>query len=301
MDSIALLDDKLVSGTVSGDVSLEGLHQDAHADAQLSIDALSVGSVAYKSAKVQLKADGHLVDASVRIDQPDGFVEAKAHASESWGAATAPSLDPSQPLDANLSAKNFRIAALLPFVDGVLDELDGRLDADTRIELDPRGKGGAAERDAGAEPRNRRGIGRGRRAARHRGEREVRAGRHGHTREAHGGGSDREARRHGDRARSRERALQSAHAVVTIPSKSAIPFTAGGTEVGNFDGRIDLSASTAQGGRTLQVKVEVPKLNVALPEGATGNPQALGPMDKVRIGALRGDPRAVRARCPSTR
>ena len=135
-----MLDDKLVSGTVSGDVSLEGLHQDAHADAQLSIDALSVGSVAYKSAKVQLKADGHLVDASVRIDQPDGFVEAKAHASESWGAAMAPSLDPSQPLDANLSAKNFRIAALLPFVDGVLDELDGRLDADTRIELDPRAK-----------------------------------------------------------------------------------------------------------------------------------------------------------------
>ena len=35
------------------------------------------------------------------------------------------------------SSKNFRIAVLLPFVGGMLDELDGRVDAQTHVQLDP--------------------------------------------------------------------------------------------------------------------------------------------------------------------
>ena len=94
-----------MSGDLSGDISLVGLHEDAHLDANLTVDRLSVGSVPYKSARVQLEAGGHGVDGLVRIDQTDGFAEVRAHAATSWSAALAPELDPGQPLDASLAAK----------------------------------------------------------------------------------------------------------------------------------------------------------------------------------------------------
>ena len=40
----------------------------------------------------------------------------------------------------------------------------------------------------------------------------------------------------------------------------------------------------------MDVKLEIPNLRVALPEGSSANPEELGAMAKVRIGAHRGDP-----------
>jgi translocation and assembly module TamB len=289
MGSIAALDDKLVAGQLSGDVSLVDLHANAHADAALTIDALSVGSVNYKSAIVRVKADGHMVDASVRIDQTDGFLDTKAHATASWGAAMAPVLDRGKPLDFNLSAKNFRIAALLPFVDGTLDELDGRLDAETRVTLDPtQNKAQASGTIA---------LSRG-------------------TVEAVAGGGElhditanvtlapdgtitlKKLTAKGltgqmevtGTAKLDGASLQSAKAVIVIPSRSAVPVTVSGTEVGSIDGRIELSERTSASDKAMDIKVEVPQLRVALPEASSTDPQALGSMPKVRIGAHRGEP-----------
>ena len=289
LGSIAVLDDKLVSGDVSGDLTLSGLHQDAHVDADVTIDALTVGSIAYESARLQMKADGRVIDGSLRIDQTDGFGEAKAHAAASWGAAMAPKLDPSQPLDATVAAKNLRIAALLPFVDGFLDELDGRIDTNTKIELDPRD-----------------------RAARLQGDLVLTRG----TVEASAGGGElhditAKVKLSPDGTITLEKMtaagmtgrlevvgnahlqgtlLQSAHATITIPHGSAIPFPISGTELGDVDGRIDITASSTRRDGPVQLKVDVPHLDVKLSEASTATPQSLGPMDNVRIGAHRGDP-----------
>ncbi len=289
LESISVLDDKLVSGKLSGDLAIEGLHEDARLDARLAVDALSVGSVHYKGANVVVKADGKVLDADVRIDQPDGFLESKANAVASWGAALAPTLDPSKPLSVSLSSKDFRIAGLLPFVDGVLDELDGRLDADVRAELDPR--------DKGAKLSGTLSLDRG-------------------TLEAAAGGGElhdlaanvklapdgtitlEKLTAAGMNGRLEATAtaklqgikLQHAHAVVTIPGGSPIPLTAGGVELGNVDGRLEVDASAAPDGGGTKLEVQVPQLEVKLPEGSTNSAQALGAMKKVRIGAHRGDP-----------
>ena len=83
LSSIAALDDKLVSGELSGDVALVDLHANARADAALTIDALRVGSFTYKSAGIQLKA-GRMVATldgvrSASITRPTAFLETKAH------------------------------------------------------------------------------------------------------------------------------------------------------------------------------------------------------------------------------
>ena len=287
MASIALLDDKLVSGKLSGDLSLVDLHQNAHADVALDVDGLSVGSVAYKSAHLQLKADGHVLDGTVRIDQADGFVETKAHGMASWGAAMAPVLDRAAHLDFSLSSKNFRIAALLPFVDS-LDELDGRLDANARVELDPTQNKARASGTLALS----------------RGTAEVAAG----GGELHDIAANVKLAPDGTisvekltakglsgqlsmtgTAKLDGAALRSAHAVIEIPSRTPVPLSAAGAEVGNVDGRIEISELTSEG-NAMAVKVEIPKLRVALPEGVSNNAQALGPMSKVSIGAHRGDP-----------
>jgi translocation and assembly module TamB len=291
LQSIAALDDKLVAGKLSGDVTLANLHEDAHVDANLSIAPLSVGSLAYKSATAVVKVDGRAVDATVRVEQSDGFAETKAHAAASWGAAVAPSLDPANPLEITLAAKNFRIAALLPFLDGILDELDGRVDADTHVELDPRVNGaklngtfvlsrGTIESPAGGGElhdvaANVRFAPDGTISL----DRFVAYGATGHI--------DATATAHLDGL-----ALRSVKAELKIPGNAAIPLTAGGTEIGNIDGSATITATgAAHPGGAMDVKVVVPKLNVKLPEAATGNPQALEPMDKdVRVGAHRGNP-----------
>ncbi|HEY6458697.1 MAG TPA: translocation/assembly module TamB domain-containing protein [Polyangiaceae bacterium] len=288
LQTVAVLDDKLVAGTMSGDLSLDGLHQDAKAKADLTIAGLSVGSVAYKSAAIHATADGKALEASLRIDQTDGFLETKAHAAASWGASIAPVLDKSSPLDATLSSKNFRIAALLPFAGAALDELDGRLDADTKAALDPRD-----------------------RSAKLSGSLQLTRG----TIEASAGGGElhdvtASVKLQPDGTITLEKltasgmtgklqatavahlkglALESAHASLKIPRHSAVPLTAGGAELGDVDGRVDVTETTGAGG-AMNVKVEVPKLDVALPEASSSSPRSLDAMKSVRIGAHRGNP-----------
>jgi translocation and assembly module TamB len=288
LQAIVALDDKRVAGSLSGDVSLADWHKDAHVDANLSIEGLSVGHVDYRSAKVVVKADGHTLDGSVRLDQSDGFAEAKVQGAETWGATLAPSLDPTQPLQASLSSKNMRVAAVLPFVDGLLDELDGRLDADAHVELGSGAKpakmtgnltftGGTVEAAAGG-------------GELHDVTANVKLAPDGTVtlEKLSAAGLTGKLEASGT-AKLQGLALQSAHVAITIPGGSAIPVTAGGSPIGDVDGRIDVTAS-AQPGRPMQVKVEVPQMEVKVPEASTGHPQGLDRMKNVRIGAHRGDP-----------
>jgi translocation and assembly module TamB len=288
LQSITMLNDKVVSGLVSGDASLDDLHKDARAKAALTIASLAVGSVAYKGAKLDANADGKVLDATLRIDQTDGFVEAKAHAFATWGAAVSPTLDPAQPLTASLAAKNFRVVALQPFVDGIFDELDGRLDANANVALDPKVQGaqlsgnvalsrGTIEAVAGGgelhdiagnlkfspdgtitlEKLTGAGL----------------TGKFNATGVAHVSGTT----------------LQSAKVTLDIPHNAAIPVNAGGSEIGDVEGRIELSATGGANG-ALALQIGVPQLRVSLPEGSTTSAVSLGPMAKVSIGSHRGAP-----------
>jgi translocation and assembly module TamB len=288
--AIGPLDDKLISGELNGDVAVDDIHEDARATASLGIDSLRVGSVNYKSARLVAKADGHDLDGSISIDGGDGSATARAHAKASWGGALAPHVDPGQPVEAALSAKNFRIAGLLPFVDSVLDELDGRLDSDAHVKLDP----GSRHMEATGGISLTRGAFEA-----------VATGDEFHdiaatlrfspngvitlenlTAAATTGRLQATGSALFDGA-----GLRSARANVVIPDGSPIPLNAGGSEIGNVDGRIEASEVTSGDGHAMNVTVDVSRLRVALP-AAQRQAQALGTIANVHFGSHRGHPQA---------
>ncbi|HXX69317.1 MAG TPA: translocation/assembly module TamB domain-containing protein, partial [Polyangiaceae bacterium] len=280
--------DARVSGLVSGELSLADLHHDGHAKVALLIADLKVGSVGYGAARIEASAEDRRLDGRVRVDLTDGFAEAHAYARASWGAAIVPTLDPAYTPTLSLTAANFRLAGLLPFFDGTFDELDGRIDGDARVDLDP----------ATRSPRIFGQV----------------ALRGGTFKAVAGGGEFHDvsalARLAPDGTIQLEKItasgltgrleasavahldgpfLRSAEGVITIPSKSAIPLIGGGVDLGTVAGLIKLSA-TAPSGRPPNVTVTVPHLRVVLPDSPTTNAVRLAPMDHVLIGARRGRP-----------
>jgi translocation and assembly module TamB len=139
--AFTFLSDRQLRGKASGELSVDRLHDDAHATAALTFDGLTVGEVRCRSGRMQATLDGHAFDASARFEQDDdGTIDAHAHAGEHWGQAMAPALDVSQPASVVVSAKKFRAQLLLPFVTGAFTQLDGRVDADARVDVDPAAK-----------------------------------------------------------------------------------------------------------------------------------------------------------------
>jgi translocation and assembly module TamB len=285
--AIPALDQKLISGKLRGDIELIDLHKKAHALADITVDGLRVGTVDYKSARIQAKADGRALDGAMHIEQTDGFVDTKARAVATWGSAMAPVLDPKQPVEVQLNSKNFRVAALLPLLSQSLDELDGRLDAGVQVSLEPSTGGakmsgtvslsrGLIEASAGGGELHDVAA-----SVRFNPDGTIivdRLSASGLTGRLEGSAS---ARFDGTR-------FQSARAIILIPKRSAIPVTANGAEMGNVDGRIEVTANASPDGRATTLAVQIPRLHVALPEGTSSDVQALGAMDNVHIGAHKG-------------
>jgi translocation and assembly module TamB len=287
LSAIPALDAKLISGNLSGDIALVDLHKNAHATADITVEGLRVGSVDYKSARIQAKTDGHSLEGTAHVDQVDGFLDTKAHAVATWGSAIVPAMDPKQPVEIDLTAKNFRIAAFLPLLTRSLDELDGRLDAGVRASLEPTTGGavlsgtmslsrGLIEASAGG-------------GELHDVSASVRLNPDGTVVVDRMSASGLTGRVQGSAsARFDGTRFEAAKAIFVIPSRSAIPLTANGVEIGNVDGRVEVTAAASADGRAMTLAVQVPRLHVALPEGTSSDVQALGDMGNVHIGSHKG-------------
>jgi translocation and assembly module TamB len=127
-----------IKGTVSGELdAATGTHVTPHARAKLNADGVAMARDRSKGARATLDADAndHGMNAKVRFDQPDGFAEATASAGLTWTGPLSPAFDPSKgSARAAASAKHFRLSALQPLVQGILADLDGRLDANAHLE-----------------------------------------------------------------------------------------------------------------------------------------------------------------------
>jgi translocation and assembly module TamB len=285
--SIAFLDDRQVRGRASGDVLVEQLHDDARATATLTVDALKVGDIACRAARIQASIDGHTLDASAHVEQDDGSVDAKVHAGSRWGRALAPALDPSQAGQASLSAKQFRVGLLLPFVSGLFTGLDGRLDANARIDIDPttqavRPQGTANLTDGEFELAS---LG---------GEFSDVSAKASLTPDgivriedvvAHGVNGRVEA---AASARLAGLTFAGGRATVQVPKKDPLPIVFDGVQVGMMDGRFEIAADPAAGRKGLDVAVNVPSMHMQLPLSRTHDVQALGDLEGVTTGVLRG-------------
>jgi translocation and assembly module TamB len=140
LGAIAALSNRQVRGQVSGHIELTGLHKDARARIDLDLAKLRVGTETLDTGNVKGLWDGHAFEASAQLAKGDAAARANAKMAVNWGASMTPSFDPSGPASASLQAKHFPAAVLAPLAEGVLDELEGTIDADANISLSPNEK-----------------------------------------------------------------------------------------------------------------------------------------------------------------
>jgi translocation and assembly module TamB len=285
--AFTFLSDRQVRGKASGDFTLDRLHDDAHASTTLTLDGLKVGDVACRSARIQATLDGHAFDASARFEQDDdGYIDARAHAGAHWGRALVPALDSSQPADVSLTARKFRAQLLLPFVSGVFTQLDGRIDADARLDVDPTTQAarpqGTVSLTAGTFELSTLG-----------GEFADVSGSLKMSPDgliqlenfvAHPLTGKVEA---AATARMTGFAFAGARATVQVARDAAIPVVFDGVQMGTLDGHFDIDAEPAAA-RGVDVMISVPTLHMALPDTGTHDVQTLGDLEGVTTGVHLG-------------
>jgi translocation and assembly module TamB len=282
--SLDVLDDRQVRGSVSGTISLDRLHDDANASAELDFDSLQVGEVACKSARLTAKVDGHDLQSKASLDLADGgSIVAQLSAGTHWGAALLPRIDTAQLATASLKAKQFRAEILLPWLSGVT-ELDGRIDADASAELDGehqvvRPRGTLALRDGTLE------LG------------WMGTEFHGISGNAvltpdgiirlqdviaHGTTGTLRAALTG---RILGTTLGGANATVQIPRSDPLPLVVAGAQLGKVDGRFDLTMKRSS--HQNDIEVSVPSMTVALSSASSSRDvQDLGEVAGVRVGRV---------------
>ncbi len=133
---------KPLGGSVSGEIAFRDLHRAASLTADLDVRRLTLSRTTFPRGALHVTVAEGALAATARLDQADGYAETGVTGAVRWGAELAPRFDAARPVDLTLRAQNFRADAAMPFVQGALTELDGRVDADARIRVEPGGKDG---------------------------------------------------------------------------------------------------------------------------------------------------------------
>jgi translocation and assembly module TamB len=286
LGSVSMLSDRDVRGSASGDVAIDGLHENARANASITVENLRIGRARYTKATVDAQFDGKTLAARAHVEQKDGVADATATAPLAWGANLAPSLDPAGAASAELHAKGFRAAILEPFVSSAVDTLDGLIDADARLSLAPGKKpemaGAVALRDGRVDIS---ALGE-----------ELHGVNAKATFSPDGTVKIENAVAYGTTgkvtasavARLDGTSLAEATANVDVKKGEAIPFAVSGTNMGTAYGRVQLRAKTVAESRRTELTIGVPELHVLLPDAPPHSVQDLDPQpDTIHIGVMR--------------
>jgi translocation and assembly module TamB len=268
------LSDRRVHGTANGEIELTGLHRDARAKLYLDVTDLRVAKQRYGRMHLASQFDGRVAAADMHFDQGVGAADAKANMALKWGAQLVPSPDPSGSTHGSLTAKNFRVGFLAPFIQSAADALDGNLDAVAQVDLQPGEKpqmsGTASLRDGVV------GL--------------ASLGQELHAVTAHvvftPGGivrlQDASASATAGKvtavgvARLDGTALVGAEVDLQILKRDAMPLDVEGSNLGSVYGKLVVKMSTSADRLATTVSVDVPSLNVRLPEASTHSVVELG-------------------------
>jgi translocation and assembly module TamB len=293
LESVGPLSDLRIRGRVSGEASIDELHRDARVHAQLALDKVKVGRAVYERGSIALDMQGGKAVTRARLEQTDGYADVSASTDIAWGAALAPTLDPSTTVEARLDAKAFRAAALLPFVRNVFNELDGRIDANATAKIGP------ASRSALLEGKVAFHDGTVQLASFGEELKDARA-----TVTFQPGGviaiddvfmrsADGELTAKGI-VKTRGLALASASASLHIPARKALDVSAQGQPIGAVSGDVLIGATASEDGKQLRVVVDVPATKVTLAQRLKSGVQELGEKKTIRIGTFRDTKTFVR-------
>jgi len=133
LEWIQELADRDVRGNISGQITLDDIHEDARLNARIDLDHLAVGQATYERGSITVDATKGTATARARLDQTDGFLDASATTGIVWGAELVPEIDASRTTEAKLLAKGFRARVVQPFVVDVAPTLDGLIEANASV------------------------------------------------------------------------------------------------------------------------------------------------------------------------
>ncbi len=145
LDAVGAVVGRPIKGELSGEVEVEDLHRAASLRADLDLRDVKLDRAELSRGEIRVAMKEGSFTASGRIDQIDGSLEARANGAVSWGEATLPSLELARPIDVAVRAKNFRANIAAPFVESLFGDIDGRIDTDAKIHVEPGGKDGTVD------------------------------------------------------------------------------------------------------------------------------------------------------------
>jgi translocation and assembly module TamB len=291
LETVGPLASRQVKGRISGEAAIDGLNRDARMYAHLGFEKLTIGRAQYDTAKIDVDAgDGKLV-AKARLDQKDGFADLSAVTGIQWGKRIAPKIRDDQPIEARLQAKAFRAAAIQPFVEGPVNQLDGRIDADAKALLSP------SQKDAKLEGTIAIRDGLVQLSAVGEEFRDLRANVTLHpdgrieVRDVFARSIQGEVNAKAD-VKLKGMGLETADASLSIPKKHPLDLAMDGQPVGEVWGDINVNAKTRDDGKKLALVVDIPRFDVGLPQAMKTGVQELGENEKIRVGVYR-DPHTL--------
>jgi translocation and assembly module TamB len=283
LDTVSAFLEQPIGGDVSGKVAVKDLHRAASLDAALDLHGLSLDRAVFPSGKVTATVKDGALAATARLDQKDGYAEVGTKGAIKWGAEVAPAIDLAQPIDVDIRAKNFRANAAMPFLQGTVTELDGRVDADAKLHVQPGGKDGTM---SGAIAL-REGIFEvpqiGERFHNLQGKVVMKPLGTIRLEDFSAEGTTGKVTATAE-AVIKGVALQSATAKVDIGKSQALPLVFDGLSIGKAYGSITTKAQMAADGKRLDVSVNIPSFHLELPQSTGNSVQPLEPEKTVRIG-----------------
>ncbi|HEY5958646.1 MAG TPA: translocation/assembly module TamB domain-containing protein, partial [Polyangiaceae bacterium] len=278
---IPALSDREIRGPLSGSIELNGLGKDANLRAKIDGSGVTVNRVRLPHLALSLSADDRELHASVATGEGVGSLRADVRAASRWGKRWIPELTSDASL--RLLARQFQLSVLAPFVARYLSTIEGLLDADFSGTLTP-----GAPRIAGHAELNDGVV------------QVPQVGQRFSDVKARIVTQNNEIRLESMEARGISgrvtvdgsalldgASLRSANARVDIREKEKLPVTLEGVMMGDAWGHAELSYK--QDGDKAEIRVDVPRFRLKMPDAAQNSVQELEPADDVRIGAHRAD------------
>ncbi|MEZ4233895.1 MAG: translocation/assembly module TamB domain-containing protein [Polyangiaceae bacterium] len=269
-----------VRGRASGVVELEGIGgPNPKAKLQLDVPKGRIGESKFNGVSAQLDLTRDHAQGSVLMEQADGFGQVLASAGLEW-EGLLPRLAWKRRARVKLLANGWRLEALEPFVRGQVDQLDGRVDADARLDLIP----GATKLDGFVRVRD--GVlqiptlGQQLKNL----EAQLDLSPDGSVRLDGGSVEGLSGKAYFDAAAKLDGLnLVAANAKLRIPEKEALPITYQGVPLGDGSGAVDLKARLTP--KEDRFDVDVSHFEFQLPRKPHTGVQSLEPDPRIRIGA----------------
>ncbi|MFZ5893559.1 MAG: translocation/assembly module TamB domain-containing protein [Myxococcota bacterium] len=279
---VPVLSDRALRGPVSCNIKLEDLGKNAKLNGMLDGSGLKLGGVQLSKLDVTFKTEKNQLLARLDAQEQKGSLQVDVTTPVTWGQALAPTVDPH--VKAKLLARRFQLETISPFLAEYVSTLEGELNADMNVEVGqeaPKVQGSAELREGVVQiPQI------GQRFSDVTAKLRVdEAGRVKLEQLQARGTSGRITASAEAALRGTE--LQSAKAQARITKSEKLPVTFEGVALGDAWGNINVTYRKTDGNS--EIRVDVPKFQMEMPETGFGNVQGLDPDEHVKVGVYRSD------------